>query len=496
MPSTVLFRADAGAAIGTGHVMRCLALSQELADRGAGVHLVAAELPPGIEERLRKEGLGVTRLPGPAGGKPDAEATASAAASMGARAVIVDGYQFSSGYVDQLRAAGAKVLLVDDNGDAESYTADIVVNQNAYAAETMYRSRSRHTRLLLGSAYALLRREFRPFRGRARPVRAVGGRILVTLGGSDPHNVTAAVLRAIRSVGIPEIEVVVVVGVASPHRSSVEAEAVVAGYRVEHAVVDMTRLYSWADIAVTAAGTTCWETAFMGLPSVTIALADNQRRVGPAMAEAGAAVDAGWYADLEPARLSTVIRSLVEDVAGRARMAEAGRRLVDGYGARRVATLLTSEDVTVRPAAATDAEALFRWANDADTRAQSWTQEPIAWDTHVRWLESRLQDPRCWLLVGLDSGGQAIGTVRFELEERRAVVSVNVSPEARGRGFGSSLLRVASDALVERHQMPVDAYVKAENQPSLQAFLSAGYVEEDRIVMNEVATVRLRFRRD
>ena len=114
--STLLIRSDASIAIGTGHVMRCLALAQAWRDAGGNVTFAMAEATPSIEARLRIEGVNVVRLPVPPGSTEDSARTCDLARQENAAWVVVDGYQFGSAYQTALRAAGLKVLFVDDHG--------------------------------------------------------------------------------------------------------------------------------------------------------------------------------------------------------------------------------------------------------------------------------------------------------------------------------------------------------------------------------------------
>ena len=177
--------------MGTGHVMRGLALAQAWQDSGGHSVFVMAENTPSLERRLQEEGIEVERLAVDAGTAADAEATGSIAGSRNADWIAVDGYQFGSAYQAAIKAAGFKLLFMDDNVHAAPYSADLVLNQNMYASRSPYAQREPSTQLLLGPRYAMLRREFRPWRNWQREIPPVGRKVLVTMGGSDPDNLTA-----------------------------------------------------------------------------------------------------------------------------------------------------------------------------------------------------------------------------------------------------------------------------------------------------------------
>ena len=267
--------------MGTGHVMRCLALAQAWQDTGGRPVFAIAEATPAIRGRLLADNMDVVSLEISAGGEGDAPKVTALAMHHAAKWVVVDGYQFGADYQRQLKAAGLKLLFVDDNGHADHYSADLVLNQNPHADESFYSSREPYTRLLLGLRYAMLRREFSQWQEWKREILPVGRKVLVTMGGSDPDNITALVIEALQSLPGKEIETTVVVGGGNPHFESLElaAGSFTGKMRLEKDVSNMPGLMAWADIAIVGAGTTSWELCLLGLPAILVDLAENQRPV-------------------------------------------------------------------------------------------------------------------------------------------------------------------------------------------------------------------------
>jgi len=327
----LVIRADASPQIGAGHVMRTLALAQAWLARGGGATLVGA-VSGGILERVRGCGVEVVAEP------LDAHRLLDLLEEKGGRSwLVLDGYHFDAGYVAVVRGAGYPLLFVDDNAEWPLYEADLVLNQNVYAEGLDYRA-APHTGLLLGTRYALLRSEFLDWRGQERTFPDMGRRVLVTLGGSDPENVTERVLEGLASIPGAGLEVRAVVGHANPHLESLERFRERSGLRLEllRSVDDMPSLMAWADLAVTAGGSTAWELAYMGLPACLVTIAENQRRNVETLHERGAGIGCGWSHELEPRELGQVVGALAADPARRRAMSEIGRRLVDGRGADRV----------------------------------------------------------------------------------------------------------------------------------------------------------------
>lgn len=326
----LFIRADSDETMGTGHVMRCLALGQAWRDAGGEVVFLTACTSAALQARMRREGFCV-RPPEDAGFPPAAD-------DHGAW-LVLDGYHFESEYQQRARQTGHRLLVIDDMAHLPHYYADAVLNQNTCAERYSY-PREPYTRLLLGPSYALLRREFMRWRGWRREIPVVARKVLVTLGGSDPENVTAQVVDGLASLASGGFEIVVVAGGHSRAAPQLAQLATQAGMKFEHNVVDMAPLMAWADLAVSGAGSTCWELAFMGLPAILVVLADNQCGIAESLSEHCCAVNLGRSADICAEHVAVAVRGLAHAQEERAAMSANAARLVDGGGAERVIGVL------------------------------------------------------------------------------------------------------------------------------------------------------------
>lgn len=355
MTDILLIRADASSRMGTGHVMRCIALGQAWQDEGGKVVFAMSDGPAGLEARLRAENMQVERIAAPAGSMEDGRLTNALLESLSAPWIVVDGYHFDSVYQEIIKKGGGKVLWIDDYGHAAPHCADVVLNQNISPDEGIYEDRSAGTRLLLGTRHVLLRREFQPWRSMRREIRETAENILVSLGGSDPDNVTLKVIEGINRLKLDRIHARIIVGAANPHLNVLRQACENASICItlEANVTHMPELIAWADIAISAGGTTCWELAFMGLPNLIVVLADNQRHVAEQFAEHGASINLGWHESVSAQAVNETLAQILRSRDTRIRMSNTGRALVDGQGAKRACMALRDDDTWSMPRSVT-----------------------------------------------------------------------------------------------------------------------------------------------
>ena len=340
MSNCLIIRADASARIGTGHVMRCLALAQAWRQTGGSAVFASSEMTDALEARLTSEGFQSTRLAVTPGTEEDATKTAELARHQNASWVVADGYHLGLQFQQIIKAAGLRLLLLDDYGHAEEYVADLVLNQNLAADASLYEKRAPHTRLLLGTRYALLREEFLRWSGWKREIPAVARKVLVTLGGSDPDNVTGKVIQSLA--GFSDLEITVVVGGSNPHLETLQLKIKNQKSKINIVVNanNMPELMAWADVAIAAGGSTSWELAFMGLPSLVLTLADNQAAICTALESRGVSITLG-SPNLDAIQsLAPKIQAVLSEHEQRTLMCTLGRHLVDGCGSARVVQMM------------------------------------------------------------------------------------------------------------------------------------------------------------
>jgi len=344
---TLLVRADATIAMGTGHVMRCLALAQAWQDAGGRAIFAMADAPLPLRERLLAEKMDIAPIEASPGGGDDARETAELAGRCAASWVVVDGYHFGAAYQAGLKETGLSLLWIDDGGESECYAADIVLNQNVHAERSLYSKHASYTQILLGSRYVMLRREFARWREWKREIAPIARKVLVTMGGSDPDNITSLVVKALRLVKVQGLEAIVVAGSSNPYFESLQQMAAQSGgvVRLQRTTSNMPELMAWADLAVIAAGGTLWELLYMGCCVLSYARNPVQGRVISDLQRDGLVQNLGDPRNFDEAVLAAAMTKLASSTEDRSRACLLSRQTIDGKGAARICELLINREV-------------------------------------------------------------------------------------------------------------------------------------------------------
>jgi UDP-2,4-diacetamido-2,4,6-trideoxy-beta-L-altropyranose hydrolase len=399
--------------------------------------------------------------------KTDAAETSAALGNETADWLIVDHYALDARWERELRPFCKRLLTIDDLADRE-HDCDLLLDQNlGRAAEDYARLTPKAAHILTGARYALLRPEFGALRAESLAGRSKRklSNILVTMGGVDQFNVTERVLEELEC-ALPEtISVTVVMGGKAPWLESVRVKA--AGMRRPTKVLvdtkDMARLMVNCDLAIGAAGTTSWERLCLGLPTIVIALAENQTAVAATLAACGAALNAG-VRENGPILAAQAALNLFHHCDALRALAKAGSCLCDGEGTRRVTEHLLfcqgeapsmggTQSLSLRLAGDGDRDDLLNWRNEEETRRNSRYRGIVSAVAHHKWFAASMADPKRLIFVA-EMGGTKCGMVRFDLSEIQQDfwrVSVVVSPDFRGRGIGRALLDQAC-AKMARHR--------------------------------------------
>jgi len=498
----IAIRTDSSLQIGSGHLMRCLTLADELRNRGAAVRFICREHAGNMIHLLDGKGYAVTRLQaGPADfprrdddvrhaawlgvtWEEDAAETVTAMQGMESDWLIVDHYAIDSRWEERVRPHAGSIMVIDDLAD-RSHNCDLLLDQNLYDnMEQRYAGLTpQDCRLLVGPRYALLRPEFAAARQTLRQRDGVVRRMLIFYGGSDSTNETAKALQALAGLDRPDLTVDVVVGASSPHRQDIEALCCQMSNVSTYCQVDnMAELMTAADLAIGAGGATSWERCSLGLPSLITGLAANQLELAETGARHGLFFYLGEASAVSVEHLLFALKVFTHSPESLMSYSAHGVQAVDAKGAQRVAGMLAPPLIRMRSAMPEDCDSIHEWRNAEETRRYIFDAEPIPYETHRSWFHKTLDNPDRILLIG-EIDGKPVGVVRYDLAGSEALISVYLVPGGQGQGVGSQLIRCGSSWLRENRPeiRVVNAEIFPENIASVRAFESAGYNQHHMI---------------
>ena len=488
----IAFRTDASKRIGTGHVMRCLALAEALQARGAQLTFVCRELDGHLGDAIRKAGHGCALLPRAAQLETAGNGTAHAdwlevsaetdAAQTrleldrlgGVDWLVVDHYALDADWQRRQRPAARNILVIDDLAD-RPHDADALLDPLPAGAGRYAGRVPRRCRLLLGPGYALLREEFARARIGVQPRTALR-RLFVSFGGVDAAGDSGRAIDALALLGSDAPDADVVAGGSNPQAGALRARcAALPRVRFHHAVGNVAELMAAADFALGAGGVMTWERASVGLPALVIPVAHNQEPGAAALEAAGGGITLA-PALATPERIAQRLAELRAAPERLRAMSAQCLALTEGLGAARVAQLLCAPAIRLRRATAADSENVLRWRNDPKIRQNSFDTAEIGRADHERWLAGVLGNPDRLLLIA-EHEGRPVGVLRYDIAGDTAMVSIYLAPGTGGHGYGPAVLCAGHALLVtERPAVRrVDARIKPDNRGSRRAFEEAGY---------------------
>jgi UDP-2,4-diacetamido-2,4,6-trideoxy-beta-L-altropyranose hydrolase len=369
MSAKIAFRADASIDIGSGHVMRCLTLADELKIAGHACHFLCRAHRGHLIETIRSKGhtahvlplvsedgadyddrfapeklplvhatwLGCTQ-------ERDASESSSILRALQPQWLVVDHYALDARWERAMAAHSRQLMVIDDLAD-RVHVCDLLLDQTFGRAASDYRPLvPEYCRLLCGSEFALLRPEFAALRPYSlqRRAQAALKEVLITMGGVDKHNATGKVLQALRNCALPaDCRITVVMGATAPWLEAVKTQAQDLTWttRVLVGVSNMAQLMADSDLAIGAAGATSFERCCLGLPSIMLILADNQRDIGHALQTAGAAQLIEPAMGLE-SEFAKHLLPLLEDKSRLQQMHHSASEVTQGSGASHVRDLI------------------------------------------------------------------------------------------------------------------------------------------------------------
>ena len=476
MSRHLLVRADASNHIGLGHVLRTMAVADELARTGTRITFACQALSPWVATQLAGRGFAIHMLGLPDGASQieDAKATCKTAQQCGVDAVLLDHYDLTFDWCDHVKSNTSLFIAAFDDLARDARRIDLLIDASPGRQASDYAPLiPEGVPCLVGAHYAPLRSEF----GLACPAAEKDCtplvRLAISMGGVDPEGITLTCLDGLD--GCKEIELTVVLSSDAKHLNAIKSRVarMTTPTRLLLDRTDMAAVLSEIDLVIGAGGTSALERCALGVPSVLAVLAENQEFNAAHLFELGAAM---VLPSLTIEAVRSCVTPLLVDLDKRKTMGRKAAQLCDGLGAPRIAAALIEQVATVQlaPVRFEDKEVIFKWQNEPRARQFSRNPDPPTLDGHAAWFSKRLMriETEPFYIIKVD--GTPSGFVRLDATPTagRVEVSVLVAQSSQGRSVGHwalGLLRVAHP------KQTLVAEVDLRNTASQTLFAGAGY---------------------
>ncbi|GGI82105.1 UDP-2,4-diacetamido-2,4,6-trideoxy-beta-L-altropyranose hydrolase [Legionella impletisoli] len=496
-----LFRTDSSLNIGSGHIMRCLTLANELKKYGADISFVCRNHKGNLINKVETAGYRVYRLKSYTSEnysgndyslwlgvtqEEDAHEILSVIGKKYFDWVIVDHYAIDEIWERMIRQRARKIMVIDDLANRK-HDCDFLLDQNYFGAKTPKRYNhlvSPTCHKLLGPRYALLQPEYKYFRKRLNPHNGTVKTILIFFGGSDKKNLTEIVLNALNCDELKEIKVNVVIGsnycYPEKIRRLVSTRANTFLFRN---LSTLAHLIKSSDLMIGAGGATTWERMCLGIPTVASIISENQKEMTLALSNETLQISVNDPFDMSVNDWKELIGGMIRQPFLIQTFSNQSKKYVDGHGVERVISFIyknAPKSINIRKANEQDEGLLLSWVNDSTVRRHSFSKKSIAKEEHSAWFQSKINDPYCYVFIGEDEQGLPIGQVRFEvdIDKLEASIDISIDPCFRGSGLSKQLLTLAlSNFRCIMPNLKIIAEVLLENSKSHCLFLSLNFRE-------------------
>ncbi|MBT4880683.1 MAG: UDP-2,4-diacetamido-2,4,6-trideoxy-beta-L-altropyranose hydrolase [Alphaproteobacteria bacterium] len=451
-----IFRCDASEQLGAGHVMRCIVLAEALKEKGWECFFVSNKEAHTLISKL-KEFKAVDPV----------ELYDS---PIFHNLLIVDHYELDKSYEQHFRKHADKILVIDDLANRE-HDCDILIDQTYGRDATDYNGFvPEKCKILTGSKYSLIKRqisELRPKSFLSRKNRNSIKKILISMGGTDPQNYTLKALKMVKESGFRG-SIDVVLGFSSKYEEIISDFTKSMSNSVEIYVnADMPKLLNQADLAIGASGSSIWERCCLGLPSVLVQTAANQKKIYDTLCET---FYPGKTKDIE-----FLFNKCLNDPTFFQKLSNTVAPLIDGFGVNRVVETILSEESQVElvPVKSTDMEKIFQWQVEPELRKHFNNPSRPSLEEHKEWFTKKLSNSidQYWLIQSKKDSYGAL-TLSYDENDDDFVLSWYLTTSAQGKGIGTQALKIACNLV---YPFRIKAVVNDENETSRKSLLKAGF---------------------
>lgn len=470
----VLILSEGGSDIGFGHITRCISLYQAFKEKGASPEFVVNG-DTTIKDLLKDKNYRIFNWL--------EEKDKLFEIIEEADIVTMDSYLAKKFLYDKIsRMTDGRLLMVDDYNRLE-YPKGIIVNPTIYGDSLSY-SQKNSVDYLLGKDYIILRKEF--WGVSEKKINKEVKNILITFGGINHSDLARGIVNYLKNKFDFHFYVV------DARKNKLTAK-------------EMLNLMLKADICISGGGQTTYELARVGVPTIGICFAENQRLNLKSWQKKGFIEYVGWYNDRDLLKKIVGVINKLIPYRERIRRSKVGRNCIDGKGVERILSNFTKdkmyknnfERITLRLATRGDCRDLWIWRKHRDVRKWSFDTKPIEYDKHRTWFERKLREEKTRIYIAENKKREKVGQIRFEMDKGKlAYINVNLNPEFFGKGLGNKIIKIATKVFMRENSnaKEIIAEVIDENIVSKKAFQKAGYIFSHGIIKKGKKISIFRFR--
>jgi len=355
----IVIRADASLLMGTGHIMRCITIANELRLQGANCYFVTRPHAGNIIEKIiQHEHQCLLLSEGPenyqseseygkwlgCSQKQDAQETLELIKKLKVDFCIVDHYALDISWERVIKTKTDNIVVIDDLAN-RNHVCKLLIDQNAGRELNDYFGLvPENCILLMGPKYSILRKEFSDLRNASldRRDKINLETVLISLGGIDFANATEDVLIALKHSKLPlDCRLTVVLGNQNPWKDTISATIKTLPWHTKLLIdaKEMAQLLSDSDLVIGAAGSSAWERCALGVPTIMIVVADNQKMIAEKLSDNNAALVVSSQLDIEE-KVPAYINMIVNDKDCLTNMSFNSSSLTDAKGTERVITVM------------------------------------------------------------------------------------------------------------------------------------------------------------
>ena len=464
----IVFRADGGAELGIGHIMRCLTLADQVCCMGFKILFICSPLESTIQRLIIDKGFELRVIEGDNG--TDSKQCINILKGYVTKLLIVDHYSLDNLWEKELKVVVDELMVIDDLAN-RYHDSDYLVDSAYGRSEIDYEKLvSKTCKLLLSTDYTILRPEFRAMRSLALNKRVNTSsikRILINFGGTDTLNLSIPTIELLKRVGfMGNIDILI----SSACKNLISLTSVCSSLRDVVLHVDCTNVAELmlnSDLAIGSLGTSTWERCCLGLPCISVAVADNQSNI---------AIQLDKYGAIEHTNVQKIESSIVSyiksfDAEKWRLLSDKSFTLCDGDGVERIMNAVfsskgNSNRTTLKPISIEDEELLLSWQTEEGNRKFSRVSKSPSQVEHHAWFKESLKNTsrRMWVVL---YKGIKCGYVRLDDLGKSEEVSVLISKKFQGLGVAFNAISILKRLSLYND---IDAEVSEENIASSYLF--------------------------